>query len=66
MTSTDKSAFEKKAYRSGTKPMLDWADEKESFIANNKFKDDHPFKHHALTVIQQIALKDSSLLLGPS
>ena len=31
-----------KAYRSGAKPMLDWADEKESFIENNKFKDDHP------------------------
>ena len=36
--------------------MLDWADEKESFIGNNKFKDDHPFKFHALTVIKQIPL----------
>jgi len=45
-----------KAYREGAKPFLDWSDEKESFIANNKFKDDHPFKFHALTVIKQIPL----------
>jgi len=45
-----------KAYRSGALPMLDWADEKESFIANNKFKDDHPFKSHALEQIQKIPL----------
>ena len=45
-----------KAYRSGAKPMLDWATEKESFIANNKFKDDHPYKHHALIQIQTIPL----------
>ncbi len=45
-----------KAYRSGALPMLDWADEKKSFIANNKFKDDHPFKYHALIQIQKIPL----------
>ena len=39
--------------------MLDWATEKKSFIANNKFKDDHPFKHHALMAIQKIALHDT-------
>ena len=36
--------------------MLDWGAEKESFIANNKFKDDHPFKSHALVQIQKIPL----------
>ena len=45
-----------KAYRDGAKPMLDWATEKESFIANNKFKDDHPFKFHALRYIQTYPL----------
>ena len=45
-----------KAYREGVKPILDWETEKESFIANNKFKDDHPFKYHALIQIQTIPL----------
>ncbi len=45
-----------KAYRDGAKPMIDWATEKESFIANNKFKGDHPFKSHALVQIQKIPL----------
>ncbi len=44
------------AYRAGSKPILDWATEKESFIANNKFKGDHPFKPHALVQIQSIPL----------
>jgi len=36
-----------KAYRNGFIPMLDWATEKESFIANYKFKDDDVFKSFA-------------------
>ena len=41
-----------KAYRDGAKPILDWATEKESFIANNKFKGDHVFKSFAYESIK--------------
>ncbi len=41
-----------KAYRNGFIPMLDWATEKESFIANFKFKGDHVFKSFAYESIK--------------
>ncbi len=40
-------------YREGVKPMLDWADEKKSFIENNKFKDEHVFKPFAYLSIKK-------------
>ena len=42
-----------KAFRSGVLPMLDIDSERESFIENNRFKDDHPFKYLALKEIQK-------------
>ena len=41
-----------KAYRNGFIPMLDWATEKESFIANFKFRGDHVFKSFAYESIK--------------
>ena len=42
-----------KAYQKGAMPMLSYEKEKESYIQNNKFKDDHPFKFKALEEIQK-------------